>query len=123
MDFNIVSPLPVIASGLPVRDSSPVPQSGEKILYKFHQKVPIPSYLFALASGYAEFYFLFSSSLDVTEYVNRDISEAAIGPRSVVATSPDRLDECRWELEADTEKFINAIEVCYHSPKFEASLC
>lgn len=61
--------------------------------------------------------------MDDTECVNRDISEAAIGPRSVVATSPDRLEGCRWELEADTEKFINAIEVCYHSPKFEASLC
>lgn len=42
---------------------------------------------------------------------NRDISEAAIGPRSVVATSPDKLDECKWELEADTEKFIKTIEV------------
>ncbi|GFF85010.1 hypothetical protein IFM53868_04340, partial [Aspergillus udagawae] len=28
----------------------------------------------------------------------------------VVATSPDKLSECQWELEADTEKFINAIE-------------
>ncbi|PLN83279.1 leukotriene A-4 hydrolase [Aspergillus taichungensis] len=88
LDFNITSPLPVIASGLPVRK----PSSGSegKSVYKFHQKVPIPSYLFALASG--------------------DISEASIGPRSVVATSPDKLDECQWELEADTEKFINAIE-------------
>lgn len=42
---------------------------------------------------------------------NRDIAEAAIGPRSAVATSPDKLEECKWELEADTEKFINAIEV------------
>lgn len=41
-----------------------------------------------------------------------DISEAAIGPRSVVATSPDKVQECQWELEADTEKFIGAIEVC-----------
>ncbi|PKX98583.1 bifunctional aminopeptidase/epoxide hydrolase [Aspergillus novofumigatus IBT 16806] len=90
LDFNITSPLPVIASGLPVRDSSEAPESDGKTLYKFHQKVPIPSYLFALASG--------------------DISEAPIGPRSVVATSPDKLSECQWELEADTEKFINAIE-------------
>lgn len=42
---------------------------------------------------------------------SRDIVEAKIGPRSVVATSPDKLEECKWELEADTEKFINAIEV------------
>lgn len=53
LDFNITSPHPVIASGLPVRDSSPAPQPGGKSLYCFHQKVPIPSYLFALASGYA----------------------------------------------------------------------
>nr|Q0CFY9.2 RecName: Full=Leucine aminopeptidase 2; AltName: Full=Epoxide hydrolase; AltName: Full=Leukotriene A-4 hydrolase homolog; Short=LTA-4 hydrolase [Aspergillus terreus NIH2624] len=90
IDFNITSPLPVIASGLLVRDASGAPQTGGKNLYQFHQKVPIPSYLFALASG--------------------DISEAAIGPRSVVATSPDKLRECQWELEADTENFINAIE-------------
>lgn len=41
-----------------------------------------------------------------------DIAEAAIGPRSVVATSPDKLEECKWELEADTERFIKTIEVC-----------
>ncbi|KAL4947676.1 leukotriene A-4 hydrolase [Aspergillus filifer] len=89
-DFNITSPLPVIASGLPVRKSPSTPQSGVKSLYQFHQKVPIPSYLFALASG--------------------DIAEASVGPRSVVATSPDKLQECQWELEADTERFIDTIE-------------
>ncbi|KAL4749363.1 leukotriene A-4 hydrolase [Aspergillus terricola var. indicus] len=89
-DFNITSPLPVIASGLPVRNSSTPSHSGVKSLYQFHQKVPIPSYLFALASG--------------------DIAEASIGPRSAVATSPDKLEECKWELEADTERFINTIE-------------
>ncbi|RAL06228.1 bifunctional aminopeptidase/epoxide hydrolase [Aspergillus ibericus CBS 121593] len=90
IDFNISSSLPVIASGLPVRDALGVQSAEGKSLYQFHQRVPIPSYLFALASG--------------------DISEAAIGPRSVVATSPDKLQECQWELEADTEKFIGAIE-------------
>ncbi|KAL3473643.1 peptidase family M1-domain-containing protein [Aspergillus californicus] len=89
-DFNITSPLPVIASGLPVRESSSALKPGESSLYKFHQKVPIPSYLFALSSG--------------------DIAEASIGPRSVVATSPDKLQECQWELEADTERFIATIE-------------
>jgi leukotriene-A4 hydrolase len=29
----------------------------------------------------------------------------------VVATSPDKLEECKWELEADTESFIKTIEV------------
>ncbi|OJJ58413.1 hypothetical protein ASPSYDRAFT_89166 [Aspergillus sydowii CBS 593.65] len=89
-DFNITSHLPVIASGLPVRNSLGKPQLGVKSLYQFHQKVPIPSYLFALASG--------------------DIVEAPVGPRSVVATSPDKLQECQWELEADTERFIDTIE-------------
>ncbi|PYH41886.1 bifunctional aminopeptidase/epoxide hydrolase [Aspergillus saccharolyticus JOP 1030-1] len=90
IDFNISSPLPVIASGLPVRNSLETPLPSAMTLYRFHQRVPIPSYLFALASG--------------------DITEAVIGPRSVVATSPDKLGECQWELEADTEKFIEAIE-------------
>ncbi|KKZ59642.1 leukotriene A-4 hydrolase [[Emmonsia] crescens] len=90
IDFNITSPLPVIASGVPIRDSSsPSSESNNKV-YKFHQKVPIPAYLFAIASG--------------------EIAEAPIGPRSRVAASPDKLDECKWELEADTEKFMQAID-------------
>ncbi|CAL5874870.1 uncharacterized protein PFLUO_LOCUS9172 [Penicillium psychrofluorescens] len=88
-DFNITSPLPVIASGLPIRQSSVTSQSGNQ-LYRFHQSIPIPSYLFALASG--------------------DVAEAPIGPRSVVATSPDELAGCKWELENDTENFITTIE-------------
>ncbi|KAJ6123253.1 hypothetical protein N7512_005718 [Penicillium capsulatum] len=88
IDFNITSPLPVMTSGLPIRQSA-MASSGNQ-LYRFHQSVPIPSYLFAIASG--------------------DVSEAPIGPRSVVATSPDKLAECKWELEADTENFINTIE-------------
>ncbi|EPS29094.1 hypothetical protein PDE_04043 [Penicillium oxalicum 114-2] len=89
-DFNITSPLPVMTSGLPIRDASDTTTQSENKVYRFHQSVPIPSYLFAIASG--------------------DVAEAPIGPRSVVATSPDKLDECKWELEADTENFINTIE-------------
>ncbi|KAL1967771.1 hypothetical protein VTN77DRAFT_2460 [Rasamsonia byssochlamydoides] len=88
-DFNIKSPLPVVASGLPIRKPGSKVQPEDNV-YKFQQKVPIPSYLFALASG--------------------DFTEAPIGPRSVVVTSPDKVDECKWELEADTEKFMEAIE-------------
>ncbi|KAJ5503085.1 hypothetical protein N7463_005959 [Penicillium fimorum] len=88
-DFNITSPLPVMTSGLPVRKSSTESKADHQ-LYRFHQSVPIPSYLFAIASG--------------------DVAEAPIGPRSVVATSPDKLEECKWELEADTENFITTIE-------------
>ncbi|KAJ5170669.1 Leukotriene A4 hydrolase [Penicillium coprophilum] len=89
IDFNITSPLPVMTSGLPIRESSPESKVDHQ-LYRFHQSVPIPSYLFAIASG--------------------DVAEAPIGPRSVVATSPDKLEECKWELEADTENFITTIE-------------
>lgn len=89
-EFSITSPLPVIASGLPIGE--PKAQKGKdgRKLYRFEQQVPIPSYLFALASG--------------------DIDFAPVGPRSVVATSPDQLGDCQWELEADTEKFIQAAE-------------
>ncbi len=40
-----------------------------------------------------------------------DIDTASIGPRSVVATGPEELEASKWELEADTEKFIRAAEV------------
>lgn len=39
------------------------------------------------------------------------MTKASVGPRSVVVTSPDKIDECKWELEEHTEKFMKAIEV------------
>lgn len=90
-DFCISSPYPVIASGLPSpsNPTSPSP-NGDAQQFKFHQSLPIPSYLFALCSG--------------------DIVTSSIGPRSVVATSPDQLKSCVDELSADTESFIQAAE-------------
>ena len=56
VDFNIRSPLPVVASGLPTgaRDYQPG-KDGQPgtLLYTFCQSIPIPSYLFAIASGSA----------------------------------------------------------------------
>ena len=90
-DFTIRSPLPVIASGISAADNSLEPSmDGSSHVYKFYQKVPIPSYLFAIASG--------------------DIATAKVGPRSTVATGPDELKDCKWELEEDTEKFLKAGE-------------
>ncbi|KAL9618190.1 MAG: hypothetical protein Q9160_007086 [Pyrenula sp. 1 TL-2023] len=89
-EFSITSPLPVIASGISGGKPVAVTGSSDRKLYKFEQKVPIPSYLFALASG--------------------DIETAPVGPRSVIATSPERVEACKWELEADTENFIQAAE-------------
>ncbi|KAL9598597.1 MAG: hypothetical protein Q9179_003850 [Wetmoreana sp. 5 TL-2023] len=89
-DFNLLSPLPVIASGLPI--GVEVSQTGGRgtSLYTFRQSIPIPSYLFAIASG--------------------DILTAPIGPRSTVATGPEEIEASRWELEADTENFIQIAE-------------
>jgi len=50
----------------------------------------MPSYLFAIASG--------------------DIATASIGPRSLVSTGPEELSDAKWELEKDTEKFIEVAE-------------
>ena len=95
VEFNIESPLPVIASGIAtgIKDLGKASDGaiGTK-LYTFEQKIPIPSYLFALASG--------------------DIAKAPIGPRSVVATGPKELKAAQWELEESTEKYIETVEVC-----------
>lgn len=86
--FRLRSPLPVLASGLSegVED---VPNSDDKV-YKFKQNVPIPSYLFAIASG--------------------DLVGADIGPRSQVWTGPGEVDGCKWEFEEATETFIKTAE-------------
>lgn len=60
------------------------------LLYTFHQAIPMPSYLFALASG--------------------DLACASIGPRSTVWTGPEELKECQWEFEDSTEAYIEAAE-------------
>ncbi|KAK5654895.1 hypothetical protein OQA88_6933 [Cercophora sp. LCS_1] len=85
-DFNITSPHVVVASGVGTGTEG----SGEETVYKFHQKVPIPSYLFALASG--------------------DIAQARIGRCSSVATGPNELEASKWELEEDMDKFLDAAE-------------
>ncbi len=58
--------------------------------YTFEQKVPIPSYLFAVTSG--------------------DIACASIGPRSTLWTGPEELLTCQQELEGEIEHFMKAIE-------------
>ncbi|KAH3664116.1 hypothetical protein OGAPHI_004830 [Ogataea philodendri] len=85
-EFNIVSSLPVLMSGLL---QGTVPQ-GEQSLYKFKQPVPIPSYLCSIASG--------------------NLKSAPIGPRSRAWTEPQFLDACQHEFENDTESFIKTAE-------------
>lgn len=79
--------MPVIASGIATGTEDL--GDGTK-LYTFEQEIPIPSYLFALASG--------------------DIEQARIGPRSFVAAGPKELPAAKWELEESTEKFIQTVE-------------
>ncbi|KAK0284900.1 Leucyl aminopeptidase yscIV [Friedmanniomyces endolithicus] len=91
--FNIRSPLPVLASGLPTGPKDFQPGEDGKsgtLLYTFHQSIPMPSYLFALASG--------------------DIASASIGPRSTVWTGPEELTASQCEFEKDTEAYIQAAE-------------
>ena len=85
-DFNITSPHVVVASGVSVGTE----ESGPGTIFRFSQKVPIPSYLFALASG--------------------DIATAPIGRCSAVATGPNELAASKWELENDMDKFLDAAE-------------
>ncbi|KAF8419571.1 hypothetical protein EV426DRAFT_615208 [Tirmania nivea] len=83
----IRSPLPVVVSGLSISTQS---LGDGRMEYSFQQKIPIPSYLYAIASG--------------------DITSAKIGPRSSLWTGPDELESCQRELEGDTEKFIEIAE-------------
>lgn len=53
-EFNLRSPLPVIASGLLTGTKDFQPGEADApgtLLYTFKQDIPIPSYLFAIASG------------------------------------------------------------------------
>ncbi|KAF2864388.1 leukotriene A-4 hydrol [Piedraia hortae CBS 480.64] len=91
--YHIQSALPVLASGLPLGNEDSKSGSNGKAkfsMYTFEQKIPIPSYLVAIASG--------------------DLASASVGPRSTVWTSPDEVKACQWELEADTETFIQTAE-------------
>jgi len=84
--FKISSPLQVVASGVPVKDAA----DSKANVYRFEQKVPIPSYLFALASG--------------------DLATAPIGKRSVVSCGPEALEGAKWEFEDDMDKFLDVAE-------------
>lgn len=85
-DATIKSKHPVVFSGLP--KTSTAETSSET--YTFQQKIPIPSYLVAIASG--------------------NIVSAKIGPRSTVYAEPFRLQDSIDEFEQDLEKFIQLAE-------------
>lgn len=112
-EFNIRSSLPVIASGLftGAKDYQSGKHGGPgSLLYTFKQGIPIPSYLFAIASGWVEEGITWPLR-PIYLYGVRDIATASIGPRSSLATGPEELEAAKWELEEDTEHFIQAAEV------------
>lgn len=76
--FAIRSEHPVLVSGTPVSEGT------------FEQRVPIPSYLFAICAG--------------------NLKSKLVGPRSRVWAEPDIVDACQYEFEADTEKQLAAAE-------------
>lgn len=80
---RVKSPLPVLMSGRPV-------DSNEQDLYCFSQPIPIPSYLFAIASG--------------------NLVSAPIGPRSKVYSETPNIKACQWEFEQDMEDFLQVAE-------------
>jgi leukotriene-A4 hydrolase len=91
--YCLRSPLPVVAgghfSGESPLHSGPWTAVGKHHGYKFEQRIPIPSYLIAIASG--------------------ELASAPIGPRSAVWTGPEELEACKWELSG-VENFLKAAE-------------
>lgn len=81
---TIASERPVVFSGLPVD-----PQAAPGV-YRFEQKVPIPSYLVALASG--------------------NIVSKRAGPRSRIYAEPGVVDDAISEFQHDLESFIQIAE-------------
>ena len=90
MSYTIKSPLYVVAGGNLPDEGPPSQETAASEGYRYEQRVPIPSYLIAFASG--------------------DIKAASVGPRSQVLTGPEEVDQCKWELEDDMEKFLEAAE-------------
>lgn len=95
VSYYLFSDLFTVASGQAVEentvDAAPWLSEGTASnCYRFEQPVPIPSYLIAFASG--------------------ELAKSQIGPRSHVICEPENIKDYQWELEADTENFIQALE-------------
>lgn len=113
----------MIASGLftGAKDFQPGPADGSgTLLYTFKQDNPIPSYLFAIASGSENAPILCCWSYPLIDC--SDIATAPIGPRSVVATGPGEIQDAKWEFEEDMERFIQAAEVSPCEPNHPLKL-
>ncbi|ODV86712.1 hypothetical protein CANARDRAFT_174774 [[Candida] arabinofermentans NRRL YB-2248] len=87
--YIVKSNLKTLMSGLLISETKNDNKS-DSIIYKYHQPVPIPSYLCCIASG--------------------SLIGKPIGPRSTVFSEPSFVDSCQYEFEKDTENFIQVAE-------------
>ncbi|KAF7549370.1 hypothetical protein G7Z17_g6433 [Cylindrodendrum hubeiense] len=90
--IGVLSPLPVVASGIPEHDLifPPLESSLSVKHYIFNQDIPTSNYLFSVASG--------------------NMVGEQIGPKSYLYCSPGNMDACREELKPDLRAIINAAE-------------
>ncbi|CAG2055124.1 unnamed protein product [Timema podura] len=89
---EITVPSNLVALMSAIKAGEPTPLDGSRSIYKFEQKVPIPTYLIALAVGALDF--------------------RKIGPRSNVWSEKEYVEKAAYEF-ADTEKMLQtAEEIC-----------
>ncbi|KAM0789581.1 hypothetical protein ACM66B_000390 [Microbotryomycetes sp. NB124-2] len=96
---RVSSPLPVLMSGIGTKPSrkdisemvtSDSIDPNKFIVYEYEQKIAIPAYLLAIASG--------------------EIAFADLGPRTGVWAEPAVLEDAKWEFERDAEEFVKVAE-------------
>jgi leukotriene-A4 hydrolase len=83
--LKVKKPLVAVYSGIKVREQ----EDGDSTIYFYEQKIPVASYLIAIAAGVIE---------------GRKLNE-----RTTVYAEKEIVDKAAWEF-ADTEKFIEAAE-------------
>nr|CAD7194165.1 unnamed protein product [Timema douglasi] len=89
---EITVPSNLVALMSAIKAGEPIPIDGNRSIHKFEQKVPIPTYLIALAVGALDF--------------------RKIGPRSNVWSEKEYVEKAAYEF-ADTEKMLHtAEEIC-----------
>ena len=97
-NLQVPSPLIAVASGTPAK-SNPTFEEDGWLTYQFEQKLPIPSYLIAIACG--------------------ALKSHTIGPRSSVWTEKELLQASVHEFSAHTEEFIAAAEGLFKGLPYE----
>eukprot|EP00475_Leptophrys_vorax_P037942 TRINITY_DN6605_c0_g3_i1.p2 TRINITY_DN6605_c0_g3~~TRINITY_DN6605_c0_g3_i1.p2 ORF type:complete len:668 (+),score=206.65 TRINITY_DN6605_c0_g3_i1:120-2006(+) len=90
-EIQVEAPLVVVMSAIQEKDIAHS-EDGKKLTYKFTQKVPICSYLLAIAIG------------------NLTCKRFGVNDRCSVWSEPEMIDECFAEFGADTDGFVATAE-------------